>query len=148
MSTPDSTRPCCNPSKIASPASWQYKFTARIASSFPGMGNAISDGSELLSTMATTGIPSVFASAIAMCSLTVSITKSRSGTPAISLIPPSVRSSLSRVRVRSSCSRLLRPAPSSSPSSSELSSFNRLMDWLIVDQLVNIPPSHLSLTKY
>ena len=57
-------------------------------------------GSELLSTTATTGMPSLAASWIAIASLLVSITNRMSGSPPISLMPPSARSSLSRSRVQ------------------------------------------------
>ena len=66
-------------------------------------------GSELLSSTATTGMPSLLASATAIASLLVSITNRMSGRPPISLMPPSARSSLSRSRVSFSSSFLVRP---------------------------------------
>src|ERR1043166_2439486 len=49
-------------------------------------------GSELESRIAVTGMPSLRASATAICSLLVSITNSMLGRPPISLMPPSERS--------------------------------------------------------
>ena len=66
-------------------------------------------GSQLVSTMATMGMPSFLASAIAICSLLVSITNSRSGRPPISLMPPSDLLSESRSRVSCRISFLVRP---------------------------------------
>ena len=70
---------------------------ARLASSLPGTTKVILSGSQL-STMAATGTPRRRASLIAMSSLLVSITNRRSGSPPMSLMPPSARSSLSRSR--------------------------------------------------
>ncbi|MNC91752.1 hypothetical protein D3C83_80640 [compost metagenome] len=82
---------------------------------------------------------SVFASAMAICSLLVSMTNSTSGTPPISLMPPSARSSLSRSRVRLSCSFFVRPwAPCASCSSMF---FSRLIELEMVFQFVSMPPS-------
>src|SRR3982074_2963914 len=76
-------------------------------------------GSELVSTIAATGMLSRCASWIAMSSLLVSITKIMSGRPPISLMPPSERSSLSRSRCSVSrsflVSALASPDNSTSP---------------------------------
>ncbi len=76
----------------------------------PGSDRRCRRATELLSSIATTGILSLFASWTAIASLLVSITNRMSGRPPISLMPPSARSSLSRSRVSSSSSRLVRPA--------------------------------------
>ena len=103
-------------------------------------------GSQLLSRIATTGMPSVFASAIAIASLLVSTTNIISGTPPISLMPPSARSSFSRSRVRFRISFLVRP-PAPSPSSMVSSSRNRLIEFEIVCQLVSVPPNQREFMK-
>jgi hypothetical protein len=49
------------------------------ASSFAGIGNQYQKGSELVSTIANTGIPSLFASLTAICSLRTSTIKRAEG---------------------------------------------------------------------
>ena len=115
-----------------------------MASSFPGTGYKRSVGSELESTTATTGMPSLRASATAMCSLLVSITTRTLGSPPISLIPPRARSCLSRSRVRFSSSFLVRPTLSSARLFSI--SRKRLIELEIVFQFVSMPPSQRWLT--
>ena len=66
-------------------------------------------GSELVSRIAATGIDRRFASLMASASLLVSITKIRSGTPPMSLMPPSAFSSFSRSRDIIRRSFLVRP---------------------------------------
>src|SRR6185312_1666823 len=92
--------PCARemPSMAARAIRSQYSDTARLASSLPGTTKLMPAGSQLVSTMAATGMLSRRASLIAMSSLLVSITNSKSGTPPMSLMPPSARSSLSRSR--------------------------------------------------
>ncbi len=60
---------------------------ARRASSLPGMTQSTSSGSQLVSTMATTGMPRRRASLTAMASLFESMRKVTSGRPGISLMP-------------------------------------------------------------
>ena len=72
-------------------------------------------GLQFVSTTAATGMFRRRASAMAIASLLVSMTKSRSGMPPMSLMPPSARSSLSRSRVSDRRSFLVRPCtPSAS----------------------------------
>ena len=103
-------------------------------------------GSLLVSRIAMTGILRRLASLIASCSLLVSMTKTRSGTPPMSLMPPSAFSSLSRSRDSIRRSFLVRPlAPSASCSSSLR---RREIEAEMVFQLVSVPPSQRELTKY
>ena len=76
------------------------------------MGWLMPSGSQLESTIATTGIFSLRASAMAIDSLLVSMTNIRSGSAPMSLMPPSERSSLSFSRVSWSSSFLVRPCVS------------------------------------
>ena len=93
-----------------------------------------------------TGILRRFASLIASASLLVSMTKTRSGTPPMSLMPPSAVSSFSRSRDSISRSFLVRPrAPSLSISSSLR---RREIEAEMVFQFVSMPPSQRALTKY
>ncbi len=88
-----------------------------------------SSGSQLVSRIAITGMPSLRASLTAMCSFLVSTTQTALGTRAMSLIPPSERSSFSRSRRRCSSSFLVRVEPATSSksiSSSSLSRWSRL----------------------
>ena len=100
-------------------------------------------GSQFVSTMAATGMPRRFASLMASCSLLVSITKIRSGTPPMSLMPPSAFSSFSRSRDSIRRSFLVRPEAPPSSWSSILRS--RWMEAEIVFQLVSMPPSQRAL---
>ena len=52
----------------------------RIASSLPGIGKSTSSGSQLVSSTAITGMPSLRASSTAMCSFLVSTTQIAAGT--------------------------------------------------------------------
>ena len=101
-------------------------------------------GSQLLSMIATTGMPSLRASRMAMSSLLVSITTSRSGTPPMSRMPPSASSSLLRRRTSWSNSFLVRPADSSASVASRSASV--LIEPDIAFQFVSIPPSQRWLT--
>ena len=145
MSAPDATTASRPPRVAAVAIASQYKRTARLASSFAGIGNEIPDGSTFESRIATTGIPRTLASLIASSSLLASITNITSGMPPMSRMPPSEFSSLSRSRVSWSTSFLVRPVVS--PESCSSSIFMRLIDWLMVFQLVSMPPSQRWLTK-
>ena len=94
-------------SMMASAAASRYSAIARPESSLPGMTYSMPSLLQLLSTTATTGMPSLLASATAMYSSSTSITNSASGSPPMSLIPERVRSSLARSRSRFSASFLL-----------------------------------------
>ena len=61
-----------------------------IASSLPGITVSMPSGSELVSTNAITGMPIFLASKTAIFSYLTSITKIASGSPFISLIPPTL----------------------------------------------------------
>ena len=98
---------------------------ARPASSLPGIGKVMLSGSQLESTIAATGMLRRFASSMAIASLLVSMTNRRSGTPPMSLMPPSAFSSLSFSRVSVRRSFLVRPW--ASPASS-VSSFAQALD--------------------
>src|SRR5439155_9391591 len=69
----------CRASEITSETAAVMSETARIASSLPGIGTVISSGSAFVSTMATTGMPSLFASATAMRSFFESTMNSAPG---------------------------------------------------------------------
>ncbi len=83
------------------------RATARIASSLPGIGTVITSGSALVSTMATTGIPSLLASATAIFSFLASTTKSAPGSRFMFLMPSRLRDSFTRSRSKSSFSFLV-----------------------------------------
>ena len=68
----------------------------RPASSFDGMGKSTGRGSELVSTMANTGMPNFLASAKAMCSFITSTMKIAAGMRVKSEIEPRFFSSLAR----------------------------------------------------
>ena len=119
---------------------------ARPASSFAGTGKVMPSGSQLVSTMAATGMLRRFASLIASCSLFVSITKIRSGVPPMSLMPPSARSSFSFSRESIRRSFFVRPWPPVVRISSTLR--RREIEPEIVFQFVSMPPSQRALTKY
>ncbi len=61
---------------------------ARIASSLPGIGKLIWSGSQLVSVMATSGMPSFLASFTAMSSSAGSIRNTAPGRPFMFLMPP------------------------------------------------------------
>ena len=114
---------------------------ARMASSFPGMTKSISSGSQLVSTMATMGIPSLRASATAMrsfrgsmmtpCQAASSCSGSRPKSGRDAPFPCGVRALPSWGRGRTS-----RRSPSSS------SWWSRWIRIRIVWKLVSMPPSH------
>src|SRR5205823_4119165 len=97
----------CRASEITSEMAAVMSETARIASSLPGIGTVISSGSALVSTMATTGMPSLFASATAMRSFFESTTNNAPGSRLMFLIPDRYFSSLLRSRSNNSCSFLV-----------------------------------------
>ena len=116
-----------------------------MASSLPGITWVITSGSQLVSTTATTGIPSLLASVTAMCSFFVSITKIASGSRSRPRIPPRFRCSFSSSRVWRSASFL--GMASKSPAFCMASnSFIRLTRAETVWKLVNMPPSQRSFT--
>ena len=61
------------PSSTASAMIRHISVPARMASSLPGMTYCTTSGSQLVSTTATTGMPSLLASVTAMCSFLVSM---------------------------------------------------------------------------
>ena len=115
---------------------------ARDASSLPGIGWSILSGVEFVSRIATTGIPSLLASSIAIASLFVSITKRISGKPPISLIPPIALSSLLCSRVSFNTSFFVRAFIFSLLSISSRS-LNLLIELDTVFQFVKIPAIHV-----
>jgi len=97
-------------------------------------------GEQLVSTTATTGIPSLLASASAIFSWPTSIMNRMSGRAVMSLIPPRLFSSFSISR--RSCRTSFLFSSSKLPSSDWVSrSLRRLMDCFTVLKLVSIPPS-------
>ena len=120
---------------------------ARAASSLPGIGKSTSWGSQLVSMIATTGMPSLRASLTAIASLLVSITNIRSGRPPMLRMPPSTRCSLACSRCSPRSSFFVRPV---SPPACNMSSRSRrrLIEFDTVAQLVSVPPSQRSFMKY
>ena len=112
-----------------------------MASSFPGITKSTSSGSQFVSTMATTGMPSLRASLTAMCSRLVSITYTAFGTRSMSWIPARLRSSFcfSWRSFRTSFFGRKSNAPDRSISRS---SFRRLRRPWMVWKFVSMPPSH------
>ena len=92
------------PSSTASAITRASSELARMASSLPGIGYCTSSGSTLVSTTATTGMPSLLASVTAMRSFLVSSTKIASGRLVRPRRPPRLRCSFSSSRVSSSAS--------------------------------------------
>ena len=120
--------------------------TERIASSLPGIGTEMMSGSAFVSTIATTGMPSLFASAMAMRSFFASTTNIAPGSRAMCLMPSRLRFSFCRSRSKCNCSFLVKNSnvPSSCPCSS---SFSRRIWRLMVWKFVSVPPSHRSVTQ-
>ncbi len=83
---------------IASAIALLIISTERIASSLPAIGTVSTSGSALVSAMAITGMPSLFASEMAIFSRLLSITKSAPGSRAMSLTPDRYLSRRSRSR--------------------------------------------------
>ena len=118
---------------------------ARMASSLPGMGNWMTSGSTFVSTMATTGIPSLLASVTAMCSFFVSMTKIAFGAFFMCRRPPRLRCNFTRSRSSSRASFLIIASNSPDAFMRSYSSI-LLMLFEMVSKLVSMPPSHRSLT--
>ena len=91
-------------------------------------------------------MPSLRASATAMCSFLVSTIQTALGTRFMSRMPPSVFSSLSFSRRRTSSSFLVMPEPATSSKSMSSSSLSRCSRLCTVEKLVSIPPSQRWLT--
>src|SRR2546430_324567 len=136
---------CRRASPIRSEIAAVMSETARIASSFPGIGTLIKYRSAFVSTIATTGIPSLFASATAIRSFFESATNNAPGSRPMFLMPERYFSSFKRSRLNSSCSFLVwcSNSPSLIPCSR---SFSRLICFLIVWKFVSVPPSQRSVT--
>ena len=129
------------PSAAASAITLVKISIERIASSLPGIPMVTSSGSQLLSRIAITGIPSFLASVIARCSLMVSTTQSALGVFAMLRIPPSDFSSLSRSRRKISSSFLVNDDLLASSKSIVSSSFRRWMRLFTVLKFVRSPPN-------
>src|SRR6218665_1028063 len=130
-----------SPSAAASAIMRVSRPTERIASSLPGMGNCTSSGSQLVSRIPITGIPSLRASSIARCSFLVSTIQIADGVFVRLRIPPSDLWSLSTSRFLIRSSFLVKPLVVPSKSSSS-SSFMRARRLETVEKLVRRPPSH------
>ena len=89
------------PSATASATTRVSSAAERIASSLPGIGKSTSSGSQLVSSTAITGMPSLRASSTAMCSFLVSTIQTAAGTFCMSRRPPRVLVSL--IFSRDSC---------------------------------------------
>ena len=134
------------PSITASASTRHMSAPERMASSLPGMTWVITSGSQLVSTTATIGMPSLLASVTAMCSFFVSMTKMASGRRSRSRMPPRLRRSFSSSRRWRSASFL--GMASKSPARS-MASYSRSLPTRdeMVAKLVSIPPSQRSLTN-
>ena len=111
----------------------------------PGITVSIPSGSEFVSTNAITGIPIFWASRTAIFSCLISIINNASGSPFISLIPPTLASSFACSFCISTASFLISFSILPEETISSISC-NLLIEPLIVFQLVSVPPSHLLLT--
>ena len=99
-----------------------------------------------MSTTATMGMPSLFASVTAMCSFFVSMTKTVSGRRSRSRMPPRLRRSFSSSR---RCFRASFLGMASKSPARSIASYSRSLpvrDEMVV-KLVSIPPSQRSFTK-
>ena len=100
----------------------------------------------MVSTIATTGIPSLLASFTAICSILESTTKTAEGSEPISFIPPRLRSSfwrnLSIRRISFLGKRSI--VPSSNMASRR---FRRSIPFWMVWKFVSIPPNQRLFTK-
>ena len=133
------------PSTTASATTRHSRAPERMASSLPGITWVITSGSQLVSTTATTGRPSLLASVTAMCSFLVSMTKMASGSRSRPRMPPRFRCSFSSSRVWRSASFL--GMASKSPALCMASnSFIRFTRAETVWKLVSMPPNQRSLT--
>src|SRR5512132_1565184 len=140
------SRPSCRPSARASAIRRVTSETDRIASSLPGITKSTSSGSQFVSTIAMTEIPSLRASLTAMCSFLVSITKIASGSRSRLCMPPRLRSSFSfswRRRIASRLGRKSNAPVRSISRSSRRRSRRRETVW----KFVSIPPSQRVVTN-
>ncbi len=137
------------PSAAASAMMRVSRPTERIASSLPGIGYWTSSGSQLVSRMPMTGMPSLRASSIARCSFLVSTTQIADGVLVRLRIPPSDLCSLSSSRFLMSSSFLVKPLLLVSSKSSSSSSFMRAsrLDtvWKLVQQTTQPALVHVGL---
>ena len=134
------------PSATASLMTLVSRPTARRASSLPGIGKSTTSGSQLVSRMPTTGIPSLRASPTAMCSLLVSTTQIAAGSLDMSRMPESTNSSFSFSRRIINSSFLVRPEAATLSKSIWSSSRMRATRLATVEKLVSMPPSQRWLT--
>ena len=132
------------PSSTASEMIRHINEPERMASSLPGMTYCTRSGSQFVSTTATTGMPSLFASVTPMCSFLVSSTKTASGRFVRLRMPPRLRCSFSssRVRMRASFFGMTSNSPDTFMRSYSFILSTRLE---IVSKLVSMPPSQRSL---
>src|SRR5512132_160229 len=140
------SRPSCRPSARASAIRRVTSETDRIASSLPGITKSTSSGSQFVSTIAMTEMPSLRASLTAMCSFLVSITKIASGSRSRLCMPPRLRSSFSfswRRRIASRLGRKSKAPVRSISRSSRRRSRRRDTVW----KFVSIPPSQRVVTN-
>jgi len=133
------------PSSTASAMMRLINVPARMASSLPGITYWITSGSQLVSTTATIGRPSLLASVTPMCSFLVSMMNTASGSRFMLRIPPRLRSSLSSSRDRMSASffGMASKSPAARIRSYSCIFFTRPE---MVVKFVNMPPSHRSFT--
>ena len=134
------------PSSTASAMTRASSELARMASSLPGIGYCTSSGSTLVSTTATTGMPSLLASVTAMCSFLVSSTNTASGRLVRPRRPPRLRCSfsISRVSRRASFFGIASNSPES-----RIRSYSSILPTRLemVSKFVSMPPSQRSLTN-
>src|SRR5665647_2323217 len=134
------------PSAAASAMMRVNRPTERMASSLPGIGYWTSSGSQFVSRIAMTGMPSLRASSMARCSLLVSTTHSADGVFVMLRIPPRLLCSLMSSRFLISISFFVKPLLAVSSKSSSSSSFMRARRLETVWKLVRRPPSQRWLT--
>ena len=116
------------------------RLPERMASSLPGITNWMMSGSQLVSTTAMIGIPSLLASVTPMCSFLVSRMKTASGRRSIWAMPPRLRSSFSSSRLRRRASFL--GLTSNSPEV-RIRRYSCILEtrFPMVSKLVSMPPS-------
>ena len=128
------------PSSTASAITRVSRSPERMASSLPGMTYWMTSGSQLVSTTATTGMPSLLASVTAMSSFLVSRMNTASGRRSRFRMPLRLRSSLSSSRVSRRAS-FLGMASNSPESRMRWYSFILPTRLEMVSKLVSMPPS-------
>ena len=144
ISCPEAAISALMPSSTAPATRSQYIVMARIASSLPGIGKVTPAGSELLSRMATTGM-SQLVRFLDRELLLVRVDDEQDVRQAAHLLDAAQRAfELLRSRVMSSTSFLVRP--SMLPLSSSSIWRSRLIEPVMVFQLVSVPPSQRWLT--